>query len=188
MPGTRGRSGDGRIPDGAGSDLGDARELNEQLRRLAEDYALVAREVLGDNLTSVVLFGSVARGEAGPGSDIDLLVVCRELPTGAFRRRRLVEPIGEQLRVGLRRLWERGVYTEFTEVLRSEEEAARFHPLYLDMAYEAILLYDRDGFFASLLAGLRERLAAMGAKRRRLGRITYWDLKPDFRPGEVIEL
>ncbi|MDI7249438.1 MAG: hypothetical protein QME93_05145 [Bacillota bacterium] len=134
MPGTRRRSCDGTIPEGARSDLGDARELNEQLRRLAEDYALV-----------------------------------------------------EQLRVGLQRLWERGVYTEFTEVLRSEEEAARFHPLYLDMAYEAILLYDRDGFFASLLAGLRERLAAMGAKRRRLGRITYWDLKPDFRPGEVIE-
>ncbi|MEW6049226.1 MAG: nucleotidyltransferase domain-containing protein, partial [Bacillota bacterium] len=55
-------------------------ELNRDLRRLAEAYALAAREVLGDNLTSVVLFGSVARGEAGPGSDVDLLVVCRELP------------------------------------------------------------------------------------------------------------
>jgi predicted nucleotidyltransferase len=144
--------------------------------------------VLGDNLTSVVLFGSVARGEAGSRSDIDLFVVCRELPKGAFRRRRLVEPISDRLQASLRRLWERGVHAEFTEVLRSEEEAAHFHPLYLDMVCEAVLLYDRSGFFASVLARMRERLQAMGAKRRRLGRVTYWDLKPDFRPGEVIEL
>lgn len=36
--------------------------LNQALRRLAEQYAATAQVVLGDNLTSVVLFGSVARG------------------------------------------------------------------------------------------------------------------------------
>ena len=54
--------------------------LNTRLRALAERYAVVAQQVLGENLTSVVLFGSVARGEAQPGSDIDLLVICRTFP------------------------------------------------------------------------------------------------------------
>ena len=38
------------------------------------------------------------------------------------------------------------------------------------------------------LARLRERLRELGAQRKQLGRIRYWDLKPDFQPGEVIWL
>jgi predicted nucleotidyltransferase len=163
-------------------------DLNRELRRLAEEYALAAREALGDNLVSVVLFGSVARGGAAPGSDIDLLVVCRELPEGAFRRRRLVEPVEERLEPALRPLWERGLCPGFTVLLRTEAEAACFHRVYLDMVEDAVLLYDRDGFFAGVLARLRERLRALGARRRRLGDARYWDLKPDFRPGDVIDL
>jgi len=37
-------------------------------------------EVYGNNLTEVVLFGSAARGEATDESDIDLLVVLRDIP------------------------------------------------------------------------------------------------------------
>ena len=41
--------------------------LNQTLQHLTERYAAIAQEVLGDNLTSVVLFGSVAQGQARPG-------------------------------------------------------------------------------------------------------------------------
>lgn len=174
--------------DGEGSGPGGTRELNNQLRMLAEEYAQLAREVLSDNLTSVILFGSVARGDAVPASDIDLLVVCRELPAGAFRRRSLLEPIRERLQPRLQQLWDRGIYVDFAEVLRTESEATRTHPIYLDMVEEGVRLFDRNGFFASVLAQLRERLEELGAQRRQLGRVIYWDLKPDFRAGEVIEL
>jgi len=178
------------MPDqssGGCADL-DVRQLNVCLRRLAEQYARVASEVLGENLTSVYLFGSVARGEAGPESDIDLLVICRHLPEGAFRRRRVLEPIRERLTSHLQTLWDRGVYTDSVEVIRNETEAAKVHPLYLDMVNEAVRLFDRNGFFTHVLARLAERLQALGAERRRLGHVFYWDLKPDFRTGEVIEL
>ena len=39
------------------------KELNTKLLALAEEYARLAQEILGENLVSVVLFGSVARGE-----------------------------------------------------------------------------------------------------------------------------
>ena len=48
---------------------------SEALDAAARRYAELLRQTLGDNLVSVVLFGSVARGEARPDSDIDLLIV-----------------------------------------------------------------------------------------------------------------
>lgn len=163
-------------------------DLSTRLWKLAERYAQVAQEVLGENLTSVVLFGSVARGEAHERSDIDLFVVARELPKGAFRRRELLEPIRARLEPELRELWKRGIYTDFVEVIRSEEEAQRFHTLYLDMTEEAVILYDRDGFFAGILERVRRKLRELGAQRKKLGKVWYWDLKPDYKPGEVIDL
>jgi hypothetical protein len=56
----------------------------------------------------------------------------------------------------------------------------------LDMASEGLLLYDRDGFLAHRLARVRARLGELGAVQRRIGDVTYWDLKPDFEPEEVI--
>ena len=48
----------------------------------ATAYARLLEEELQENLVAVILFGSVARGEATAGSDIDLLVVCETLPAG----------------------------------------------------------------------------------------------------------
>ncbi len=162
--------------------------LNETLESLARQYAEVALEVLGDRLTSVVLYGSVARGEARPQSDIDLFIVLRDAPRGMSRRRALLEPVRQRRTADLEVLWERGVYTDFVEVIRTEEEAQRFHPIYLDMTLEAKPLFDRGGFFSRILERVRQRLEALGARRRAMGRTWYWDLKPSFKPGEVIEV
>ena len=163
-------------------------ELNQTLLCLAQRYATIAQEILGDNLTSVVLFGSVARGEALVSSDVDLLVICRELPAGAFRRREMLAPVGKRLQADLGRLRAQGIHTDFAEIIKSEAEAQRTHPVYLDMTEEAAILFDRGSFFAGILERLRERLRELGAKRRQLGRLRYWDLKPDFKPGEAIVL
>ena len=162
--------------------------LRETLLSLAQRYAEIVQNFLGNNLTSVVLFGSVARGNVTPTSDIDLLVIAKELPRGAFRRRELLEPVRERLLAELDSLWARGIYTDFVEVIKTEREAQKTHLFYLDMTEEAIILYDRDNFFANILERLREKLRELKAKRKRLGRMWYWDLKPDFKPGEVIEL
>ncbi len=53
---------------------------------------------------------------------------------------------------------------------------------------EARILFDRDGFFAARLDDLRARMRALGSERRRLAGGYYWPLKPDFKPGDRIEL
>lgn len=164
------------------------KELQNSLLALARRYALLAEEVLADNLTSIVLFGSVARGQARPNSDIDLLIVCRQLPQGAFQRQALLEPVRQQLQADLEPLWQQGCYVDFTELLQDETEARQHRLLYLDMTEEAVILFDRDNFFANVLSKLQKRLSELGSQRKRLGSIRYWDLKPDFKPGEEIVL
>ncbi len=162
--------------------------LNRELRLLVEKYSEVAQEVLRERLVSLVLYGSLARGQAGPGSDIDLFVVLDAAPKGMFLRREILKPLRERLSPDLERLWQRGLLTDFVEVIRSREEASRFHPLYLDMTEEAEVLYDRDGFFTGVLQGVRRRMRELGAQRKILGRLSYWHLKPDLKPGEALEL
>lgn len=44
-------------------------------RRAAESFAAAARDAFGPRIDRIVLFGSVARGDATEGSDVDILVV-----------------------------------------------------------------------------------------------------------------
>jgi hypothetical protein len=60
--------------------------------------------------------------------------------------------------------------------------------LFLDMVEDGRVLYDRDNFIEDHFARLRERLKQLGARRVWRGSAWYWDLKPDYRPGEVFTL
>ena len=163
-------------------------ELNDVLTDLARRYTRLLREDLGERLISVALFGSVARGTAHAHSDIDLFVVIRDLQAGAFRRHEVVQLVREALLPELSELWQAGIYADFVEVLRTPQETERFHLPYPDMATEALLLYDWEGFLADQLARVRVRLAELDSTQRQISDVTYWDLKPDFEPGQVITL
>jgi predicted nucleotidyltransferase len=158
------------------------------LRDAAERYTELLRGTLGDNLVSVVLFGSVAREEATADSDIDLFIVCEELPEGRFARLRLLDDADRRFEGDLAHLRSQGIDTRLARLIRSRHEAGWVVPLYLDMVEDARLLYDKGGFFASVLTGLADSLTRLGAERRMRGRVRYWVLKRDFVPGEVFEL
>ena len=153
--------------------------------RAAIDAAVDAwTRALGDRLVSVVLFGSVARGESRPSSDIDLLVVARGFPRALRDRRAELLAAWDAIRPGCRL-----ADVEWNLVTKTPEEARHHSPLYLDMVEDAVLLVDRDGFFAAVLGSLAERMRALGSRRVRLPDGSwYWDLKPGMRFGEVVEL
>ncbi len=44
-------------------------------RPIAHEFAVKAREACGDAIEEIILFGSVARGDDRPDSDIDILVI-----------------------------------------------------------------------------------------------------------------
>ena len=47
----------------------------DRYRVVAEEFARRVTDALGDQVDSIVLYGSTVRGEAGPESDVDILVV-----------------------------------------------------------------------------------------------------------------
>jgi hypothetical protein len=47
---------------------------------------------------------------------------------------------------------------------------------------------DRSGLLETFLEGLRGRMQALGSRRVPFKGGAFWDYKPDFRPGEVVEL
>lgn len=142
-----------------------------------------------ENLVSAVLFGSVARGEAGELSDLDLLIVCEELPGSRWKRYDAFHQALAPLKGMLDDLARQHCYPEFRPILKTRREAEVHTPLYLDMVEDARILYDRDGFFSGVLAGLKERLAELGARRVFLEDGNwYWDLKPDYRFGDIFEI
>lgn len=147
-----------------------------------------AREVYGQRLVSVVVFGSVARGTQRFDSDIDLLLVIRELPSGRMKRVEEFAAVEERLADVLASARRQGIQTEISPLLRTPDEVCQGGLIYLDMTEDARVLYDPTGFFQAFLKGLRARLAELGSVRVRRGESWYWILKPDLKPGEVIEL
>lgn len=69
------------------------------------------------------------------------------------------------------------------------EDACVVKPFYLGILTAHHILYDRDGFFQSLLSNLQAKLDALGAERfvDEEG-YEYWLLKKDWKPGDVVEL
>jgi len=163
--------------------------LPAPFRPLLEALLSICRRYYGPRLVALAIFGSLGRGTAGPESDVDLLIVCRDLPPGRILR---VEEFGAwvepDLETFLEQLAAGGIHTRLSPVFKTPEELEAGSPLLLDMVEDAVILYDPEGALASRLRRLRERLAELGARRIWRGEQWYWDLKPDYRPGEVFEL
>jgi len=162
--------------------------LKQGFERLLREILNALREYYGDRLVSLAVFGSVSRGTQRPDSDVDLLVVCNSLPSGRMRRIAEFEEAEKRLGPVLSSLSQQGISTCLSPVLKTPAEVERGGVFYIDLVEDARLLYDRDDFLKGFLVRLGRRLKELGARRVRRGNAWYWDLKPDFKPGEVFEL
>jgi len=132
--------------------------LREVLTKLFERFE--------ENLVSVVLYGSIARGTAKPTSDMDLLVVVRGLPASFYDRSIIIGNILRELHEPKIRLWkESGEFTNIDILPLAPDEAEVLRPLYLDFLFDATILYDQGGFMSRILEKLRKRVGELGARR-----------------------
>lgn len=146
------------------------------------------RLVYGTRLISLAVFGSVARDRMRPESDIDLLLVVRDLPNGRMARVREFDAVEATLKSAFDAAETRGVHTSLSPIFKTPDELLRGSFLFLDMTDQARILVDEQHVLKDYLAALRRRLEAQGARRIAKGGGYYWKLKPDFKWGDRIEL
>lgn len=142
----------------------------------------------GSRLVSVAVFGSVGRGTPGPDSDIDLLIVAEQLPQGRLARSDDFAAIDRAVAPRLARGHAFGLHPSLSAIFKTPPEVTAGSPLFLDMTDDARIVYDRDGFLAKAFGEFAGRLARLGARRIWRDNSWYWDLKPDYQPGEVFEI
>jgi predicted nucleotidyltransferase len=145
------------------------------------------RSVYGERLAALAVFGSVGRGTARPDSDIDLLLIVANLPERRIARVAEFGAVEAMVEPSLAEARSTGVETRLSPVFRTPDELELGGPLLLDLVEDARILFD-TGCLANRLARLGRRLEELGARRIWRGNAWYWDLKPDYRPGEVFEL
>lgn len=144
-----------------------------------------------DNVISLVLYGSVARGVAGLLSDIDILIVLKTASPHYYERLKPFLQAQKELRKAdiYKSLVSKGYQAYISVIILTLEEAKENRCLYLDMIEDAKILYDNNNFFKEKLNALKNSLCQLGSEKVKLGNNTwYWRLKPDLKLGEVIKL
>jgi predicted nucleotidyltransferase len=162
--------------------------LKENFKELQDKLLEETKSFYGNRLVSFVVFGSVARETYRYDSDIDLLIIAENLPKGRMKRVAQFSAVEDRIEPFLESLKKKGINTYISPVFKTPQETELGSPLFLDMVEDACILYDKNRFFSKRLERLRNRLTELGAKRVWEGNIWHWVLKPDYQPGEVIEL
>ena len=162
--------------------------LKESFYKIEQALLKEVLDYYGDRLSSVVIFGSAARGTQRFDSDFDFLIVCDSLPNGRLKRIREFENIENKLQSLLEKVRKQGCDIQLSPLFKTRKEVMHGSPIFLDMIEDSKIIYDRDRFFSKILDRMKKRLAALGAKRVWRGNAWYWDLKPDFKPGEIFEI
>ncbi len=146
-------------------------------------------KVFNDELVSLVLYGSYARREARPDSDVDVIVVVKDRLRDRFKVHSMIDRVEELLRPLMMKFKRKGYAPVLSPYILTEGQAKVFRPLYIDVVFDAKILYDRNDFMKNILEKVRKRLEELGARRVRIGKKWVVVLKPEkYRIGDKILL
>ncbi len=130
------------------------------------DVVACLRGGFGSRLETIVLFGSYARDENRPDSDVDLLVVATGLLDDPVKRHR-------EGRMMLLPVLDRVGAPVNLVVHTPEELLENLTPLLLEVCADGVSLYGSD-YFEPLRARAEAALAASGLERRWVGGTRMW--------------
>lgn len=149
--------------------------------KIIEEFIRRCKEKFGEDLISVALFGSYARGTANGKSDIDVLLVVKDLRGS----------VGERLDKTLDIIMDiSGLYgKEIYEHILTPDEVKKHPSILLDLTQDATILFDKENFLWAELKKIGDRLRSLHAERIWLDdKRWYWKLNPNIKIGEVVRI
>ena len=143
-------------------------KLNQKVRLLKSGLSKFSKiqcnliSIFNNNLESIILFGSYASGTQTNTSDIDLLIVCKNLPSQRYRQSLIKD---YQIKYLLK------TNKQLSFVLITKEEFINWiksiNPLLLGISSSYEYIYDPSNFFKKHIGIFKNRM--------RLNNITYTD-------------
>ncbi|MGB9722166.1 MAG: nucleotidyltransferase domain-containing protein [bacterium] len=109
----------------------------------------------GDDLLGVILFGSRGRHEAKLSSDYDLFLIIKSLPKRPIERQEFImEKVKKKGKVNF--------------IAKTKEEfESSFPSLYLDLALDGVILFDKDGYTHAKIVQIRKLIDEAGLVREK---------------------
>ena len=131
-------------------------------KRIKEEVLSQLNKFFGKNLISIVLFGSRALGKARLNSDIDILVIVKNLS----KNWREQDELAGQLRINL---WQKDLYNiQFILMTPEQIDSAIewFNPLLLSLAEGCYILFDSNHFFNKIIKRIKTIFKTGVVKKR----------------------
>lgn len=145
---------------------------------IAREAVEKLKEKYGERLISVILYGSVARGEDSPGSDLDLFIVLKEAFEFIPMRREVYDTVSK-VRKGV----------VLSPLIMELEKVKKFQPIHFELYADGIILYDREDTMKKILSRVGEIIKTLGSKRYKTKDGCYgWILKEGIKSGEVVDI
>lgn len=102
------------------------------------------KKAYGGRLCSVVFFGSYGRGTARPDSDVDFLLIVKDLPFGRMPRVNEFLPVEKEI---LSTLGSQKYPILLSPLFKTPDELKQKSPILLDMTEDAKITFDPDNVF-----------------------------------------
>ncbi|QQG47476.1 MAG: nucleotidyltransferase domain-containing protein [Candidatus Woesebacteria bacterium] len=155
----------------------------ETYQRLLDIFKTEIDKRLGDKILSLVIFGSVSRGEAKGSSDIDIFTF---FDNSKIKRNELNE-ILTSIILGLRKtdeymkLTDKKIYPEIYPFLISKSKARDYLWVSFDATEQGLIIKDTGDFAKDLIKEIKTKIGNIGGRRVELAsEKTCWILYDDF--------
>lgn len=154
------------------------------------NFLIKLKEIFKEDLLSVILFGSVARGKWTKESDIDVLII---FSNKISENMQLDEKLTEVIlnfydKNNLKDEQGNYLYTPIQEISLFHKDLDKFRTLFYDIAMDGLLIFDRNQIGLKFINKTKLRIKKKGLKRIFYSDEDFYWKRNDIKFGEIIEL
>lgn len=127
-------------------------QYTKGIETLLQHFITILKNQWQDNLTSVVLYGISKKSLAHLQSDVDVLIICKNLPSSKWERYDAIMKALAELEPKVEEIQKKiGIYIYLSPVLKTQKEAEQINKAYFDLVKEGKILYDKNDFFKKII-------------------------------------
>ena len=153
------------------------------------NFVRLLKEIYKEDLLSIILFGSVARGKWNNESDIDLFIIfSNKSSIRTAINNRLTKIISDyERKTKLKNSKGNRLFSTIQDISLLLKDLHAFRTIFYDIAMDGIILFDRNQTGFHFLKKIKKRIEEKGLKRVFIKENDYY-WKRNVKFGEIIEL